>query len=251
MNAVHFETLYEVLWNYCVTSRVMTKTSQEDTSDEDKRKDFFAELLATLIMVYERKEDRKTRRGKMHESMFSEWQDEGSRKLLARDLYQKGKQSCGGLVGRKNILRQVHHEIDTIYENSIGDMYKIVCDGQEGVTKLLQEIVKATHASLKNVPQADLSEKLLHLRNKINFLIAIVQNYGHAEKAVARQHLKIDMLEGMVSGCSADHGSYSGNVRGPHPRVFNLPTSRASMHNAMRSFSENQCKNQCVREISL
>jgi len=208
VNASHFETLYEVLWNYSVTLRILSKQHGDTTlsggiaamnknSRSHFREIFYAELLSTLIVMFERRE----RRGRKDPSanMLAGWQDDGTLKILSRELFvlaRKNGQTRG--KDKKQMVDEIRAELNAIFELAAGDMYRMVCDGPESITTLLEGLVKVARM---NLPQQDdaLCAKLIKLRNKINFLIAIVRNYGDQEEQVARQQLKKDMLSGFES----------------------------------------------------
>jgi len=237
VNASHFETLYEVLWNYSVTLRILSKqhettTLNPDTLDQHSRsvfrEVFYAELLSTLIVMFERKERRERTKGRII-NMLTSWQDDGSRKVLARELFAVARKNGHTKnKSKEQVVAEIKAELNTIFELSVHDMYKMVCDGPEAITELLRGVVKVARM---NLPQEDtlLCSKLVKLRNKINFLIAIVENYGDQEETGARQQLKRDMMEGFSFNTkSKSVDDFSGESEGP--AVSHFRKERRKVH---------------------
>lgn len=206
VSPAHFETLYEVLWNYSVTLRVMSKQHAEAMTSEGSAMDaknrslfrevFYAELLSTLIVMLEKRERRaEGKKGSKKKNMFKQWQDEGNRKVISRELFSQARQNGETQHKKKReVLAEIKTEVKYIYEQAAGDLYKMVCGGKDAIVELLQGVVRVVRMNIPEDNEAVLCKKLTKLRNKINFLIAIVENYGGQEPEVARPLLQRDML---------------------------------------------------------
>jgi hypothetical protein len=245
VNRGNFETLYEVLWNYCVVKRIVAKEREEKELDGEKKEmmseagvvskvNFWAELITSLILVFERKAKAKKagkRRNQQRACMIQNWQDEESRKFLVKEIYNKAKEdaSLDGSEEKAELIRWAVDQVDSVYETAVDDMYQTVCGGPEKVSKLLQKIVTATHVKNLGNINGGLATKVRHVRNKINFLIAIVENYGHTEEAVARQQLRMDMQLRRSNSSSDSTSSQARSIRGKFGRHAAKPTARTTV----------------------
>jgi len=205
VHTAHFESVYELLWHYCVVLRLVSRHDNggaaRDKNGEEFKRTFFGQLLATLIQVFERKEKMGGASSKhKRENMVLAWQHAAGKSKLTAEF------AAAHHNGDKTLAAQ---EVEVIYQQAVGDMYTLLREGK--VMEILESIVKVSRGCVQDNSSEDNSSSvssgiiadhanlkgsnMRKLKHKVNFMIGMYINYEHEEKEISRKKLKKDIVK--------------------------------------------------------